>query len=155
LHREAKKPAVAILRCRCGPKPTPALARRTPGGCRSIAPQSHDRHQGRDGRGPKPKERLHHGDHRHLHQERKRLPSRPSPSTSRPGSPRPRRRTTRLPTTASSPAPPSSERPGRRPPARAAITSPSSSTIRASRLRSTPHRVTRRGVRMSLESVSS
>jgi uncharacterized protein (DUF736 family) len=59
LHREAKKPAVAILRWCFGPEPTPAHERAgAPGGCRSIAPRSRDRHRGRDGRGPKPKERL-------------------------------------------------------------------------------------------------
>jgi len=44
----------------------------------------------------------------------------------------------KAPTTASSPAPPSSGRPGRRPRTRAAPTARSSSTTRASRLRSMP-----------------
>ena len=59
-------------------------------------------------------------------------------STSRPRSRGPRKRTTRLPITASSPVRLSSARPGRRPRGQAANTSRSSSTIRAFRRRSSP-----------------
>ena len=129
LHREAKKPAPAALHF------IPALW------VRADRPRSHDRHRGRDRRGPRngdttmatigtsPRPRTATSPAR----------SRPWPSTSKPSSSRPKAKASAAPTIGSSPAPPSSARPGRRPPAKpAANISRSSWTIRASRPRSTP-----------------
>ncbi len=127
-QKSRRPPSSAALRA-CGLRRDRPPAPRSPSRPRWARPEN--------GRGE------HHGDHRHLHQVRGRLHRRgPDPDPQRQGdqSARPRARTTRPPTSASSPARTEFgaawKKTARETPA--ATTSPSSSTIRASRPRSTP-----------------